>query len=240
MKKNNDSKKDDNNDSKKDKKNKGIWVGIVLSWVGAAFSWVGTGLVWTISNYNKVGDFFVDCIAPPQWRLYHEAGKDIISVDNVKLINGKMVVCPTLCIYRGKELVDIIVLSQYYNQNYAIIEKNKDEDEDEFVFEVDEEQREKVEDIIAQIKENIVEQDTEIVVQYFVQVTFKSNISFRSGDNEFCILPGDIREITDDEKKIWESRYMISVEDYEIDSFENNEIIIEIMEDIEEKIRQRE
>ena len=53
-------------------------------------------------------------------------------------------------------------------------------------------------------------------------------------------MPGDIREITDDEKKIWESRYMISVEDYEIDSFENNEIIIEIMEDIEEKIRQRE
>ncbi len=31
MKKNNDSKKDDNNDSKKDKKNKGIWIGIVLS-----------------------------------------------------------------------------------------------------------------------------------------------------------------------------------------------------------------
>jgi hypothetical protein len=225
MKKNNDSKKDDNNDSKKDKKSKGIWVGIVLSWVGAAFSWVGTGLVWTISNYNKVGDFFVDCIALPQWRLYHEAGKDIISVDNVKLINGKMVVCPTLCIYRGKELVDIIVLSQYYNQNYAIIEKNKDEDEDEFVFELDEEQREKVEDIIAQIKKNIVEQDTEIVVQYFVQVTFKSNISFRSGDNEFCILPGDIREITDDEKKIWESRYMISVEDYEIDFFEKMKLL---------------
>ena len=31
MKKNNDSKKDDNNYAKKDKKNKGIWIGIVLS-----------------------------------------------------------------------------------------------------------------------------------------------------------------------------------------------------------------
>ena len=37
MKKNNDSKKDDNNYAKKDKKNKGIWIGIVLSeYYGAA------------------------------------------------------------------------------------------------------------------------------------------------------------------------------------------------------------
>lgn len=208
------------NDSQKDKKKKKYRGGFI----------VGTAFAWCILHYKEIVDVYINCIAPPQWNLYHEIGKDVISVDNVELINGKMVVCPTICIYIDKNLTDIILLSQYYNHNIAVIEKNKNENIHEFVFEVDEEQREKVEDIIAQIKEYTVGQDTDIEVHYFVQVTFKSDIFLRSGYDEFCIIPGNIRRITSDEKKSWDSRYIINMDDYEIDSFEKKEIIIKIME----------
>ena len=73
-------------------------------------------------------------------------------------------------------------------------------------------------------------------LEYFVEVDYETDFFWRKGHEEFAFSEKSRHEITSKEQKQWKSHYTFDLDSFDKNAFFRQDELINIMEDIENKI----
>lgn len=160
----------------------------------------------------------------PLFSFCEESNQDYIK-SNISLREGNVIVTPLLSVRYNGKIIRTIKLSNYYNNNEAVLISDK-EGESYFLLEVDELHRKKLMSVSTDIKEMLQERSQEIFdveVVYLADIMYQNKESDKSHKDIYWYLSSkETKRITELEKQLWEPEYVLDVEEYEIEGFKYN------------------
>lgn len=169
-------------------------------------------------------NYWQDHYQPPFFSFSKESEADCIKAD-ISLRQGNIIVTPVLAVCYNGEIIQTIMVSNYYNNNEAVLINNK-EGESYFRLEVDELQRQKIEDVSKVIKELLNERKQEkfdVEIVYLADIMYQNKESDKSREDIYWYFSVKRRKkISKLEKEFWEPEYVLDLEEYEIEGFKYN------------------
>ncbi len=188
-----------------------------------AKNWMVRVIILTIILFAAVfcgcqSTWFEERFGIPDWTLEKKIGMDAISTEQ-SLKTGTVNVCPLLIIECNGEVVNIVRLLNYYESTKVCLA----DDKNQFLLQLEEEQREKVR-VIEQELKRLLEEKTNSSFDWNIEQVIVSTITYQnpkanSSDPQFYFF-SDKEERRISEKQAWnyEPLYDLDIDNIMIDS----------------------
>lgn len=168
-------------------------------------------------------DFYRDNYKRPTWNFHEEQGYDTLESD-IELKTGKAIVAPKIIVKYDNIVVFIIDVYAYYNINVAELGRDGEGQMKLFRFEVEEEQKEKMEVLVKEFEGLLrgnVESETQSEVRLLEVYEAKvihiqtQNVKANKEKGQYLYITDSLeREVQEKEHILWSTEYNINLDEY--------------------------
>lgn len=158
----------------------------------------------------------------PRFKFSSVGSKDVIMSD-IKLNGGSIVVTPLVFVKYGNKIIITVDLQHYYNKNFTVLTEVSEEMG--YILEVGDEQREKVESLVENMKELLVESfkdeknSFEVDIVYLGEVTWQKE-NTNSEKLRYWFFSDKLeRMITKKEALLWGADMTFDLDNYQVEGF---------------------
>lgn len=200
---------------------------IIKKFPKSIFIWILVGIVLLCVIVGKklplfIGDInYYDYFGTPGFDFKEEGKSDRITSDMELGDSGEATVSMYAVVKHNGEILCIVAIVNYYNKNYAYI---NDVEGSEFVLEVDDTQREKMEDLTENLKK-LLNEGGALQDSFEVDIVHLAHINYQNAKNGYYdkaswyFTKGVAREISEYEVDFWRTKYFIDLDEYEVNGF---------------------
>lgn len=205
-------------------KKKIIWLLVGIAFI-CGIAEVILPLVIENINYN---DYF----GVPGFIFREEGNLDMIMPDIGLGEGGEVIVSTYAVVKYDREMLCIVDVTNYYTKNYAYL---NDDEEAGFALEVDDTQRKKRDDLTEKLKK-LLNEDEALQDSFEVNIVHLAHISYRNVKRDYYeeaywyFTNGVARKLCDYEVSFWSTKYVIDLDDYEVNGFVyNNQQLMDVV-----------